>query len=340
MNIAVRQAKIITRLVLLSISFGAYAQPADTFTNPLLPAGPDPWVIHHDGFYYYTNTMGNRIVLWKTKTLSQLKTAASQTVWTPPAAGPNSKDIWAPELHYLDRKWYLYYTATDVANPGDNSRYVFVLENASPDPLQGTWTDKGKVNTKYTGLDGSVFEHRGKRYFLYSAYVGPQSNLFIAEMTNPWTISENQVEIARPTYDWEKYDGREICEGPEFLKGKNGRVFIVYSASACWDDNYSLGMLSATDTSDPLLASSWKKAPTPVFSKSVENGVFGPGHNGFFLSPDGKENWIVYHAKSVANGKCTERTPRIQKFSWNADGSPRFGKPVPANRSMRKPSGE
>ncbi len=345
MNTAFIQLKLFAGLLLLSMSVAGHGQPGGTFTNPLLPVGPDPWVIYQNGYYYYTNTMGNRIVLWKTKTLSQLKEATSKTVWTPPAAGPNSKDIWAPELHFLAGnrgvgRWYLYYTATDVANPGDNSRYVFVLENASADPLSGNWVDKGKINTQHTGLDGSVFEHQGKRYFLYSAYVGPQSNLFIAEMINPWTISEKQVEIARPTYDWEKYDGREICEGPEFLKGKNGKVFIVYSASACWDDDYALGLLSASDNSDPLQASSWKKSPTPVFSKSVENGVFGPGHNGFFLSPDGKENWIVYHGKAVANGKCTERTPRIQPFTWNADGTPQFGKPLPAGTPIRKPSGE
>ncbi len=333
--------KEITLFILLitagNISFG---QDQTTFTNPLLPQGPDPWVLFHDGLYYYTHTMGDRITLWKTPHLSELSQAESKTVWQPPAQGPNSRDIWAPELHYLDGRWYLYYTATDQANPGDDTRHVFVLENSAADPLQGNWQDKGKVNTQYPGLDGSVFEYKNKRYFLYSAYVGPQSNLFIAEMINPWTISDTQIEIARPTYDWEKYDNREILEGPEFLEGKNGKVFIIYSGSACWDDHYTLGMLTASGNSDLLDPDSWKKSPEPVFSVSEENGVYGPGHNGFFKSPDGKEDWIVYHAKSAPNGECTGRNVRIQPFIWNADGTPNFGIPVSTDTPLKKPSGE
>ncbi|RPD47079.1 alpha-N-arabinofuranosidase [Hymenobacter sediminis] len=312
-----------------------------TFTNPLQENGPDPWVARHGGYYYYTNTMGQNITLWKSKGLSTVKNAPATVVWTPPTTGPNSTQIWAPELHFLDGKWYLYYTATDQANPGDNSRYVFVLENASPDPTMGTWVDKGKVNTKYTGLDGSVFEQGGKRYFLYSAYVGPQSVLAIAPMQNPWTLQPGkEVTIAAPTYAWEKGGGRQILEGPEFLSGKKGQLFIVYSASACWDDNYSLGMLTAAKGTDPLRPDSWTKAPQPVFHPSAENGVWGTGHNCFITSPDGREDWIVYHAKSAPDGKCAGRSSRMQRFAWNPDGTPNFGAPVPVQQPQQVPSGE
>jgi len=288
--------------------------------------------LRKDGFYYYTHTTGRNLTLWKTRDLSRLAEAESQVVWIPPAAGPNSWQIWAPELHFLDGRWYIYYTATDAAHPSDLTRFVFVLENTSPDPLQGTWIDKGRINTQYSGLDGSVFEHRGKRYFLYSAYVGPQSRLFISEMVNPWTLSDRQVEIARPTQAWEKYDGREICEGPQFLRGKKGKLLIVYSASACWDDNYALGLLSANEKSDLLAPVSWTKSPRPVFSKSEKNGVYGPGHNCFTQSADGRQDWIVYHAKDEANGRCEKRSPRFQAFGWNADGSPDFGLPAPVSK--------
>ncbi|MFD1140993.1 family 43 glycosylhydrolase [Larkinella insperata] len=319
-------------------SSGQEIGPNQTFTNPLLADGADPWIIYKDGYYYYTNTTGRNLTLWRTKDFTQLQKAEKKIVWTPPASGPNSKDIWAPELHHLNGKWYLYYTATDRAKPGDASRFIFVLENESSNPLQGQWVDRGKINTNYSGLDGSVFEHRGKRYFLYSAYVGPQSNLFIAEMTNPWTISSRQVEIARPTLPWEKYDGREICEGPQFLRGKRGQLFIVYSASACWDDQYSLGMLTAAETSDLMNPSSWRKADEPVFAQSPAQSVYGPGHNCFTQSPDGKEDWIVYHAKVQANKACNNRTPRAQRFGWKADGSPDFGQPIAVGASLEKPS--
>ncbi|OUJ73625.1 glycoside hydrolase family 43 protein [Hymenobacter crusticola] len=324
------------------LSYGSQAQsPAKTFTNPLLANGPDPWVIRQGGYYYYLNTMGNRLAIRKTKALSQLAAAEPVTVWTPPATGPNARDIWAPELHHLAGKWYLYYTATDAQHPSDATRAVFVLENSAPDPTTGTWIDRGKVNTKYSGLDGSVFEDRGQLYFLYSAYVGPQSVLCLAPLQNPWTVKADQeVIIATPTFAWEKGGGRQILEGPEFLRGKKGQVFIVYSASACWDDNYSLGMLTAKGNANLLQASSWTKSPEPVFHKSVENSVYGPGHNSFTTSPDGRQDWIVYHAKNAATGECAARSLRAQAFTWNPDGTPHFGAPLSTKQPIPSPSGE
>jgi GH43 family beta-xylosidase len=331
-------------VLLLGSGLSAAAQaPAagHTFTNPLKVNGPDPWVIRHNGYYYYTNTMGSNITLWKSKTLDGVKQATGVLVWTPPAAGPHSTNIWAPELHFLGGKWYLYYTATDKANPSDGTRAVFVLENACPDPTLGTWADKGRVNTHYPGLDGSVFTHGGRQYFLYSAYDGPQSVLAIAPLTNPWTIdAAHETIIARPTLAWEKGGGRQILEGPEFLAGKKGQLFIVYSASACWDDNYSLGMLTARPGADPLRADSWVKSSQPVFHPSAVTGVWGTGHNGFTTSPDGRENWIIYHAKPAADGKCEGRSSRAQRFTWNTDGTPNFGIPAALSTALATPSGE
>ncbi|WP_426490520.1 glycoside hydrolase family 43 protein [Hymenobacter sp. 102] len=322
-------------------SLEAQPRAQATFQNPLRNDGPDPWVTRHGGYYYYTNTTGRNLTLWKTSALSDVRNAPAAVVWTPPASGPNSAELWAPELHRLDGKWYLYYTATDKASPGDNTRYVFVLENSAADPTTGTWTDKGRMNTKYTGLDGSVFEHDGKRYFLYSAYVGAQSVLAIAPLLNPWTLQANkEVIIARPTLKWEQGGGRQILEGPEFLLGRRGQLLVVYSASACWDDNYCLGMLTAPKGADPLQAQSWTKMPTPVFKPSAQNGVWGTGHNCFTTSPDGRENWLVYHAKPAADGKCAGRSARMQRFGWKPDGTPDFGVPVSLSQPQPKPSGE
>jgi GH43 family beta-xylosidase len=90
---------------------------------------------------------------------------------------------------------------------------------------------------------------------------------------------------------------------------------------------------------DPLSSSSWRKFPNPVFQRS--GSVYGPGHNGFFKSPDGTEDWIVYHANSSAGGGCDmNRSTRAQKFTWNADGTPNFGTPVPLGTPLAVPSGE
>ena len=112
------------------------------FRNPILTAGPDPWVFRKESTYYVTHTTGNSLKIYKTEDMSKLSQAASKTVWTAPATGMNSRNIWAPELHYINNKWYFYYAADD----GNNANHrMWVLENTSADPFQGTWTDKGEL---------------------------------------------------------------------------------------------------------------------------------------------------------------------------------------------------
>lgn len=293
--------------------------------GPLLPSGPDPWVTQRDGVYYYMHTQGDRISLWKTRDMARLADATPVTVWRAPASGPNSAAIWAPELHLLGGKWYLYYSAADKAHNDDAHRHVFVLENASADPTQGRWVDKGMLRTKLTGIDGTVFEQRGKLYFVYSAYVGDHSDLIIAPMRDPWTLAGPEVDIAAPTFSWEMQGGRKILEAPEFLAGPRGKVFLTYSASACWSDGYSIGMLSADADADLLKPTSWSKSPLPVVKSSPHDGVYATGHNGFFKAADGAD-WIVFHANGGPDWKCTSRrAPYMQKFGWDGAGHPVFG---------------
>jgi GH43 family beta-xylosidase len=114
----------------------------------------------------------------------------------------------------------------------------------------------------------------------------------------------------------------------------------VFSASHCSTPEYKLGLLTYNG-GDPLQQSSWVKSSQPIFQRNNAAGVFGPGHNGFFKSPDGTEDWIVYHANSSANGGCDmNRSTRAQKITWNADGTPNFGTPVGAGTRIPVPSGE
>jgi GH43 family beta-xylosidase len=325
---------------------GGTPPAANTFTNPLLTSGPDPWVIRKDNSYYYTHTLGNRIGLWKTAKMSELKNATVQVIWTPPATGANSKNIWAPELHFLDGKWYIYYTAgssTDLA-----TQRTFVLENSNADPTTGAWTDRGQIGdpaANVFAIDGTVFTHNGSNYFLWSGQASATDNtqrIYIAKMSNPWTLETPRVLLASPQYPWEIMGAPPaVNEGPEILKNPSGRVFMVFSASGCWTDDYALGLMTLKDGGNPMLPADWTKSTSPVFSKKPSASVYGPGHNSFFKSPDGTEDWILYHANSSPGQGCTDtRSPRMQKFTWNADGTPNFGEPVATGAAVQKPSGE
>lgn len=320
-----------------------------TFTNPLLPSGADPWAVYHNGFYYYMQTTGNRLVLWKTKDLARLQTAEKKTIWRPPHNTAYSRNIWAPEIHFINNKWYVYFAADD----GNNKNHrMYVLENGNKDPLHGKWSFKGKIadpSDKWA-IDGSVFAYKSQWYMIWSGWKGDQNgqqNIYIAKLKNPWTIAGNRVMISAPQYAWEKHGdlpGRHpshvsVNEGPQILmRGKD--VFLIYSASGCWTDFYSLGMLTLVNRDNLLAAASWEKHPEPVFQGSKDNSVYAPGHNSFFKSPDGKQYWILYHANSAPGQGCGgHRSPRMQPFGWNEDGSPDFGIPVKAGVSLAVPSG-
>lgn len=308
----------------------AFAGQAPGTGNPLLPSGPDPWIVRDGDVYYYMGTHGDRLAIRKTRDLARLAEAAEITLWRPPAEGPNAQSIWAPELHRIDGRWYIYYTAAAAGHDDDDHRGVFVLENASADPTQGQWRDRGRLNTRHPGIDGTTFAYAGKRYFVYSPYVGPDSVLAIAAMSNPWTLEGEETIIARPDQDWERQGGRQILEGPEFLLGPRGDLFLSYSGSACWSDDYAIGLLHAAPGSDPLDAAAWRKAPRPILAKNPAGNVYAPGHNGFYNTPDGQA-WIVYHANPGPDMKCTaRRSPRIQRVEWTADGMPALAPPTGA----------
>lgn len=316
-----------------------------TFRNPVLAfKGADPWMVYHEGNYYLIATSGtSEFFMRQSPTIAGLQSAKPVRVWldyTP----DRCCNMWAPELHLLDGpngpRWYLYYTAGPHSADFGLTQRTHVLESEGADPL-GPYTYKARVfdpNHDTPQLDGSVLQWEGKLYFLVSVWDEYGQSLYIAPMSDPWTISGDRVRISTPDLDWERHLWT-VNEGPiALINGE--RLFIIYSASACWGPEYKLGMLTFTGD-DVLDPAAWTKHPEPVFEKSEENGVFGPGHNSFFKSPDGTEDWILYHANDSPEGVCdNRRTTRAQPFTWNEDGTPNFGVPVSLDTELPVPSGE
>ncbi len=328
--------------------FICYSQNGSTFINPLLPSGADPWCIYKNGYYYYTNTTGDDITIWKTKSIASLATAKNKIAFTPPANGSYSKDIWAPEIHFLNGKWYIYFAADNGKN---ETHRLWVLRNNRKDPMKGKWKMKGKLTTPEDkwSIDGSIYNHNGQLYLIWSGWQGDinfEQDIYIAKMKNPWTVEGKRVRLSSPQFDWETHGELHdpenpphvnVNEGPEILR-HNDKLFLIYSASGCWTDFYALGMLTTSANSNLMDSASWLKSPIPVFKESVKNKVYAPGHNSFFKSPNGKEDWILYHANDAPNEGCGEkRSPRAQMFTWNDDGTPNFGEPVAEGMKLKIP---
>lgn len=309
------------------------------FTNPLFPNGADPWLEYWDGNYYLTTTTWtSELVMRKSPTLSGLAEATPINVWS--SADPaRSANFWAFEFHRLKGpngyRWYMMYTAGRDGSL--DNQHLNVLESAGDDPM-GPYEYKGALMSDVWNIDGNYLELDGKLYVIYSQWQGDQQLNIIAEMDTPWSLKEGveHTILTRPELDWE-ISGRKVTEGAEILQ-RNGRTFMTYSASFCNTPDYKLGLLELVGD-DPMNFEHWKKYDDPVFERT--DTVFGPGHNGFFQSPDGKEDWLVYHGNdSVEHGCSATRSLRAQKFTWNEDGTPNFGKPLTPGIEVAPPSGE
>lgn len=315
-----------------------------TFTNPLVTSESigDPFVTWQDGFYYLTGTFDARSLrIWKSSTLAGLDSGEKRVVWKAHPTGPQSAQVWAPELYRIGERWYLYYTASDGVDA--NHRH-YVLESAGDDAL-GPYVERGRVHSEWEryAIDGSVLALPGGRLFwMYAA----DSALWIARMEGPLRATGPGVQFAVGEHAWERAwhrregvwvrsEERFWIEAPQALM-RDGRLFVVYSAGHTAVPDYCLGLLELHrgTEGDPLDAAAWIKSPEPVFCRcdDVPEGctaVHTPGHNSFTRSPDGTEDWLIYHAVDGPGGRYPGRTVRAQPFTWHPDGAPDFGCPIP-----------
>ncbi|KAK2596816.1 hypothetical protein N8I77_012710 [Diaporthe amygdali] len=283
------------------------------------------------------------------------------------AGQPWSTDIWAPEIHNISGKWYIIFTATpDFDNPPPlqdaacpincpaiNHR-MFVLEGDGPDPWVANFELKSELNTyDQFAIDGTYFIHDQNIYHIYSCWQEQTSawpaNLCITHMSDPWTVDTNLTDrrmISVPNEPWERVPyGRPDTrlatnEGPQqLINPTTGQNFVVFSAARVNTPFYCLGLLELVGN-DPMQYQSWRKYRDGcVFHQNSKEKVFATGHASFTTSPDGSENYIVYHAMTTAEPPADiYRTVRAQKFTWNDDGTPNF--PLAENGPFPVPSGQ
>lgn len=307
------------------------------YNKPWILQRADPYVLKHtDGYYYFTASVPeyNRIILRRSKSFWGLNEAEECVIWTKHEQGIMSKHIWAPELHYIDGVWYIYFAAGERDDGWKIRPYILACEDENP--LTGTWVEKGKMQRVKDdpfsfdafSLDMTVFENKGKYYCIWAekVSVGMQiSNLYIAQMASPYALKTAQVLLTTPDYDWERV-GCWVNEGPFVLKQK-GKIYLTFSASDT-GSAYCIGLLTADENADLLNPKSWDKKEKPVVRSSEQKHIFGPGHNCFTTDDEGNV-LMVYHArdkKEIVGNPLYEpnRHTMVMPIRWDEKGDIQF----------------
>ena len=302
-----------------------------TFQNPLLPShidGADPFLTFHDGHYYLAVTRGHHIAFHRAPTLEGLRGAPEEVVWRDPHPDRHT-DMWATEFFHLEGRWWAYYTASN----GRGRHRCHVLRGHERD-LMGPYEYAGQLLTdpgdELYAIDFSVLPMPDGLYGIWAGH--PNHRLFISRMSSP-----TQLIGERQLLEADGFGCAEVREGPFCLR-RNGRVFLVYSACDARKADYKLGMLVADETADLLRPESWAQHPNPVFTRDDAVKVYGPGHHCFFKSPDGREDWMAYHAKRTRRLTYHDRVPCAKRIGWNEDGVPDLGTPPAFGLALEEPA--
>ncbi len=291
---------------------------SNPFAEPRPFPGQDPWVVPFEGeLLLVQSTRDDRhLSVLRFPDLAHMHDYDETVIWTPKRWSNHRRQLWAPELHNVDGHWYVYYAASD----GENSHHrTYVLESDHP---LGPYHELGKVYDAAHdtfSIDTTLLRHDGNLYAVWSGWEGrfdgfPQ-NLYVAPMSDPWTISGTRSLLSRPAHDWE-LSVAPINEGPEMLRNPTtGQLFIVYSADASWTAAYKMGLLEfvGDDVTDPT---AWRKSEAPLFT--------GGGH-GCFVEL-GTTIYCVYHHKLTGEPGWGDRVIRYDPVRWDDHGRPVIGR--------------
>lgn len=314
-------------------------EPGPTFENPVAARTPDPHVSVHGDDVYLVYSPGDRIVLRRAGSLLDLNEAEERLIWEPPPDTMHSADLWGPELHRIDGRFVVYYSATDASFLGLSGNYrLWALEADGDDPFTATWGHAGPVvvpEQDAVATHPTVFEADGERFLAWSgrrAGLDFTNRIFVARLLDAFTVEGPGVELAEPIEEWE---GGSL-QSPSVLERGDRRI-LVYATASCIAAERSLGLLAQPASASPL--DPWQSSPDPWLEADPVQATWSPGQPGFVTSPDGREDWLVYHAATASLLGCgDERAMHLNRVTWTPDGAVLEG-PTGAGTPLPTPGG-
>jgi beta-xylosidase len=237
--------------------------------------------------------------------------------------------FWAPEVAYDGKKFYIYYS---VAKTGLEHR-LRVASSATP---LGPFMDEGPLLPEsdrcpfaidahpFQDVDGQWYLFYARDFLDYGQGVRAGTAIVVDRLINMTRLAGERRTVLRARCDWQLFQARRsiygevfdwhTLEGP-FVRVRDGKYYCFYSGGCYQGESYGVDYGVADNVWGPY-SDDGNEAGARVL-KTVPGRVIGPGHHSIVEGPDGKSDWVVYHAWDP---KMQARTMRIDPLEWSASG--------------------
>jgi len=276
-------------LILVSLAFLSCGNGKidDQETKQILVPLADPYILLYDGMYYAYGTGADKGI--EVMTSSDLKTW-KRTANTPSGLALYKDDsygekwFWAPEVYYVNGKFYMYYSAEE---------HICVAVSDSPlGPFRQV--EQKPMLEEEKAIDNSLFIDDDGKAYLFFVRFNDGNNVWVGELENDLMTFKKEtmhhcISVSQP---WEEVWPR-VNEGPFVIK-HNGIYYMTYSANSYESPFYGVGCATATN-----IMGEWTKYPdNPLLQKP--GSLVGVGHNSLFRDKEGNLQ-IVFHAHHDKN---------------------------------------
>ena len=257
----------------------------------------DPCMIKAgDTYYIFTTGMGIKtskdMINWSNAGAVFEKDDPKPAWWSNEI--PGRPGLWAPDIHYDNGKYHLYYSVSAWMNFNSCIGYATNVTLDKTDPRY-KWEDQGEVINHRNGgdsvnvIDPNVFiDADGKEWLIYGSY---RTGLRLVELdrrTGKLFTDKSQLDTITTSLG----EGSYIIKGPEYY-------YVFASRGRCCagiESTYQIVMGRSKTIRGPYLnkeGRSWKDNQYSLFLAGDYDEP-GRGHNGFFA--EGDTTYIVYHA--------------------------------------------
>lgn len=296
----------------------AHPEPASTMdlklSAPVIDAYlADPCVYRSGEFYYLIATGkapdGRWLPIYRSKDLTDWEFVAG-AVERGEKGTWNRRNFWAPEVVEHEGEFYLYYTASPANTPENTGNRVGLATSVNP---AGPFEDRGVI-VHSPSLDGSPWQDDDGNWYLY--YVVEHSDpdrkpgsIWVDRLTSMSEVAGEPQQVIHH-HGWQ--------EGPYMVRVGN-TYCLTYSTGNWKSDGYQVRYAQGASAMGPF--SEIEARPLLIGNDTVK----GPGHHMCFEDHGSGDYYIVYHGWDP---EMTRRYPRINRMTFQTDGTPVLGEPL------------